>query len=365
MTIEPAETSPERQQTDESLRVEREKADLVLAEHLVAFDEIADAVLTRARQRADAVLAATRAKSDRQVALNIVPTLVPPAVLAKERGKEDKVVREERATADEIVREEHAEQAELLSRERQLTDQDLVTERDRSDDALATRDEFLSIVSHDLRTLLNQVMGFAQLITLELSGKENSKEVLKDAERIQRSGARMNRLIGDLVDVASIHAGTLAVSRQQEDPARIVTEAVDSFQAQALARGISVTSESTPPPLSIEFDPARILQVLTNLLSNAIKFTPANGKVVARVEKLEAEVRFTVTDTGMGIPTDKLEAIFERYLQVATNDRRGVGLGLYISKCIVLGHSGRIWAESKIGVGSTFCFTLPLQHPIA
>lgn len=352
---EPPPPSPERQQTDESLRIEREKADAALAENLAVVDEIADAVIVRARLRADEVLAAARAKTDRKS-----PSAVAPPAVVKERGKEDKAVRAERADADEVLKEERAEHVAHLATERNETDQDLVRERDQADDALATRDDFLAIVSHDLRTLLNQVMGFAQLITMELDGKENVGQLGNNAERIQRSGARMNRLIGDLVDVASIQTGTLTVTRQEDDPARVLKEAVDTFQAQAQSRGISVLAEiASPGPLAM-FDPSRVLQVLTNLLSNSLKFTPAKGKILARVERVDGQVQFTVTDTGKGIPADKLEAIFERYLQVESNDRRGVGLGLYISRCIVQGHGGRIWAESTVGKGSAFHFTLPL-----
>ena len=170
----------------------------------------------------------------------------------------------------------------------------------------------------------------------------------------------MNRLIGDLVDVASMEAGVLAVTREVGDPTTVVTEVVDTFQAQAAATGVSLTAEIVPPPLLAALDSARILQVLTNLLSNAIKFTPANGRIVVRVESVGDEIRFAISDTGVGIAGDKLEAVFVRFLQVTANDRRGVGLGLYISKAIVQGHGGRIWAESKIGEGSTFCFTLPI-----
>jgi len=171
----------------------------------------------------------------------------------------------------------------------------------------------------------------------------------------------MNRLIGDLVDIASIEAGVLAVTLEAGDPAHVVTEAVDTFQNQASASGISLMAELAPASSLVAFDPARILQVLTNLLSNAIKFTHANGKVVVRLEPVASELRFAVSDTGIGIPADKLATVFERFRQVTTNDRRGVGLGLYISKCIVQGHGGRIWAESKIGEGSTFYFALPIH----
>jgi signal transduction histidine kinase len=101
--------------------------------------------------------------------------------------------------------------------------------------------------------------------------------------------------------------------------------------------------------------------VLTNLLSNAIKFTPPGGTIVVRLERVADELHFAVSDTGVGIPADELEPVFERFRQVNSNDRRGVGLGLFISKSIVQGHGGKIWAESKLGEGSTFCFTIPVQ----
>ena len=109
---------------------------------------------------------------------------------------------------------------------------------------------------------------------------------------------------------------------------------------------------------SVAFDAARILQVLCNLLSNALKFTPAQGSIVVRLEHVDDNVVCCVSDTGEGIPDDKLEAVFDRFVQLTKNDRRGVGLGLFISKCIVQGHGGRIWVENRTGAGSTFCFSL-------
>jgi signal transduction histidine kinase len=153
----------------------------------------------------------------------------------------------------------------------------------------------------------------------------------------------------------------LAVTHAMGDPADVVTEAVETFQAQAAARGISLTLDIAPAVPVVAFDAARILQVLSNLLSNALKFTPAQGTVVVRLEQVEDNVVCCVRDSGEGIPDDKLEAVFDRFVQLTKNDRRGVGLGLFISKCIIQGHGGRIWAENGIGGGSTFYFTLPVQ----
>lgn len=349
--------SSERQQTDESLRVEREKADQALGDELAATDETADAVIGRARARADAVLAAARAKTDRRS--SHAPGAPFPQI-QRERALEDRVLEQERAGADEILRVERAEHVALLALERDETDKDLLSERSRSDDALATRDEFLGIVSHDLRNLLNVIGLNAHLISEKVLQDNHTEQVCKYAQRIERAGARMDRLIGDLLDVSGIEAGALSVTPQDVDPSEVVAEAVNTFQAQAAAAGISLVAEIVPSSLRVAFDPARILQVLVNLVSNALKFTPANGKVVVHVERIGDQICFAVRDTGAGIPADKLEAVFGRFVQVTKNDRRGVGLGLYISRCIVQGHGGRIWAESKLGAGSAFHFTLPV-----
>ncbi len=351
-------SNPEREQTDESLRAERERADDALAEDFGAVDEVADSVVEKARVRADNVLAAARAKTDRQHSAS--KSQPPPGMLSRERVLEDQLLQKERAAADETLREERAKHIALLSVEREETDKDLRSERARSDHAVATREAFMGIVSHDLRNMLNTIMGFATLIAERVSEPNHVEDVVLHAKRIKRAGGRMNRLVGDLVDVASIEAGALAVTREPGDPAQIVMEAIETFQTQATAHGISLLTEVVPGALEVGFDPARILQVLVNLIGNALKFTAAGGRVIVSADRSGDEILFSVRDTGRGIPADQLEAVFERFLQIQKNDRRGVGLGLYISKCIVQGHGGRIWVESRIGEGSNFCFTIPL-----
>lgn len=352
--------TPEREQTDESLRVEREKADADLLEKQAAVEEAADAIIEKARARADRVLAAARGKSDQR----LQPADPQVAkVLGREREREDQALRNERAVADETLRAERAQHV-LSSAERDETDRDLSHERERSDGAVTARDAFLAIVSHDLRNMLGSIGGYASLMVKGISPDNFAERAATYEQRIQRTVARMNRLVGDLVDIASIESGALAVQRETSDPTLVVNEAVESFQQQAGSRGISLTTALETPLPVVSFDPSRILQVVVNLLSNAIKFTPAHGQVVLGVERVGEELRFVVADTGQGIPADKLEAIFERFLQLTENDRRGVGLGLYISKCIVQGHGGRIWAESTPGAGSKFCFTLPLSAAV-
>ena len=353
--------SAEREQTDESLRLEREKTDRALAERHTA-EEDSDLVVHRARESADAVLTEARAKADQRLD-QVSPHVEALATLVEARVLEDEALQDERASADEALRREREENARVLSRllplEREKTDRFLLTERARSDDALSNRDNFLGIVSHDLRNLLGGIVMSADLLSMRAPENEDGQQTLVATARIQRYAARMNRLIGDLVDVASIDAGKLAVIPVPGDAAALIAEAVDTFQAAAAAKGISLQAETVERALPAEFDHDRMLQVLANIITNAIKFTSQGGRIRVCCEGAGDELRFSISDTGSGMPANVLEAIFERFWQVGKNDRRGVGLGLYISRCIVEAHGGRIWAESQLGEGSRLCFTLP------
>ena len=356
------EGSVEREQTDESLRMEREKTDHALAERQAA-EENSDLVVQHARESADAVLTEARAKADER--LEGSPHAERCATLAEERGLEDEALQDERASADESLRREREENARVLSRllplEREKTDRFLLTERARSDVALSNRDNFLGLVSHDLRNLLGGIVMSAELLAARAPDNEEGTQTVETAARIQRYAARMNRLIGDLIDVASIDAGKLAITPVPGDAATLIAEAVETFQAAASAKGIALQTEIVEGPLLAEFDHDRMLQVLANVIANAIKFTSQGGRIRVRGECAGDELRFSISDTGSGIPGNMLEAIFERFWQIGKDDRRGVGLGLYISRCIVEAHGGKIWAESTLGEGSRLCFTLPVQ----
>ena len=173
--------------------------------------------------------------------------------------------------------------------------------------------------------------------------------------------ARMRRLIGDLTDVTSLGAGELSVAEHADDPGVLIAEAIETFQLLAAEKRIELGVEGANTPLGVLCDHERIVQVLVNLVGNAVKFTPDGGKVSASATGLGENVLFSVTDNGPGIDADLLEAVFERFWQVSENDRRGLGLGLYIARGIVEAHGGRIWAESRIGKGSSFHFTLPVD----
>jgi len=373
--------TPQRIKTNNSLRVEREKTDHAVAvnqqkvaKHADGVMELArdnaDAVLTEARENADAVLDEARDNADALLQSGERHPDPAAQILGAERELADDALRNARDDADETLRRERAEHARSLRKflplERESTDRFLRSERMHSDDALVNRDDFLAIVTHDLRDLLGGIVMNAAVISKSAAQDEAGSNMLAKAEGIQRYAARMNRLIGDLTDVASIDAGKLAIVPSPGDLATLIGEVADSFQATACAKGISLLTEIAPPPLLAAFDQERILQVVANLVSNALRFTPKGGKVTLVGERDGASVRLSVADTGSGIPEGALESIFERFSQAGPKERRGgLGLGLYISRCLIEAHGGRIWAESPPGAGAKLCLTLPAHAPAA
>ncbi|WP_120558749.1 ATP-binding protein [Corallococcus aberystwythensis] len=350
-----------RAQTDEGLRVERERSDREYAGRQKSIEEGSDAAIDKAREQADEALQAARDIVDARRARNAAP--VGQETLTQERASEDAMLQGERDTADAELRGEREERmlalAALLHLERAETDLRLSGERAHSDEALATRDHFMGMVSHDLRTLLGGIALQAALLKRGAGEDEAGRKATQAADKIQRFTARMNRLIGDLVDVASIEAGHIRVAPALQDATTLVKDSLEAFQPLASAQGLTLDVELHGNTLMAKFDHERILQVLANLLSNAIKFTPGGGRILLRVEPVDQYVRFSVTDTGPGVPSHQLEVVFNRFWQARSEDRRGLGLGLYISRGIVEAHGGRIWAESQPGQGSTFLFTLP------
>ena len=355
---------PEREKTDESLRAERKNTDQAIADKRTEIEEEADQLVERARVQADAVLDAARDKADQKLA-TADPKVEVEGRKAnqKERALEDRVLENERATADEVLQREREQEARslasLLPLEREKTDRYLLTERVRSDTALAHRDDFMGMVSHDLRNLLGGIVLNAESLSEAASDSEEGRRTVAGMKRVQRYVARMNRLIGDLVDVVSIDAGKLAIVPIRCDAKALVTEAVDAFAFAATEKGVSLKSETIEAELVANFDHDRMLQVLANFITNAIKFTPRGGAIVVRSDRTGDAVQLSVRDTGPGIAANMLTAVFARFWQVTKNDQRGLGLGLYISKCIVDAHGGKIWAESKVGEGSAFNCTIP------
>jgi signal transduction histidine kinase len=350
-----SESNHGRERTDESLRAERIKTDSELSRRRESVEHSADAVVSRARGAADEILQAARDTADDK------QSGPPPQAVEEERTLADDALDAERVEADEHLRRERDERKRalqsLLRLEREETDQHLLIERGRSDEALGTRDIFLAMVSHDLRTLLGGIALTAELLAREPPA--DGSTILSRAATIQRLTARMNRLIGDLIDVASIEAGKLTMVLARGDLRAVVHESIELFQSSAASHQVQLTAGEGAEPIFAMFDHDRVLQVISNLLGNALKFSPLGTAISISVAAEGGEARVVVADRGPGIRAENLEAIFGKFRQAGRRDRRGLGLGLYISRCILEGHGGRIWAESAEGAGSTFTFALP------
>jgi signal transduction histidine kinase len=225
----------------------------------------------------------------------------------------------------------------------------------RAEEAAEARDEILRVLAHDLRSPLNAVLLRATAIKLAPNANE---DVMEQARLIERVVGRMDQLIQSLLDAARMEAGRFSLERADGTPSDLVARTVETFDTLASARSLQLRVEPiVTAPLFV--DMPRALEVLSYLVDNAIKFTPQGGTVTISTRTTDDSVEFTVSDTGRGIPADQLSHVFDRYWKAGPGGKVGSGLGLYIAKCIVEAHGGRIWVESASGRGSSFTFTLP------
>ncbi|MDB4912529.1 MAG: hypothetical protein JWM95_173 [Gemmatimonadetes bacterium] len=230
--------------------------------------------------------------------------------------------------------------------------------------ASAAREEVLRIVAHDLRNPLGTI-----LMASDLLGEPAMTDALrsKQAAIVKRTGARMNRLIHDLLNVARMDTGRLEIEAKPVAPAQLVANAMELMQPLAAEKSISLVDVVAPDLPEVEADAERLGQVFSNLIGNAIKFTPAGGRITLGADASDGRVWFSVTDTGPGIPPEQLEKIFGPFWQARRADSRGIGLGLTIARGIVEAHGGRSgwivrleWGRSS---GSRCAFTLTLDFP--
>jgi len=221
--------------------------------------------------------------------------------------------------------------------------------------------EFVANVSHELKTPLTSIQGFAQAI---LDGTAETEESRKQAATIIYSEAgRMHRMVLDLLDLARMDAGTIEFQRTAVDIDALLKNICEKFTPQARSANISLAQEGEiPSPVMGDGD--RLAQVFTNLVDNALKFTPPEGKVKLRLQQVEDKAEITVSDTGSGIPTEALPYIFERFYQADISrqggEKHGAGLGLAIAQDIIRVHGGTISVRSEPGEGSAFTVQLPL-----
>jgi signal transduction histidine kinase len=233
-------------------------------------------------------------------------------------------------------------------------------------EAARTREQMMAVVSHDLRNPLATIQMAVSFLLDELVPDDAAHErERKQLHAVHRSADRMYRLIQDLLSVAAIEAGQLAVTRSELRVDVIMTDALELLRPLAAAKRITLETDLSPALPPVSADRERLLQVFSNLGGNAIKFTPENGRIEIRATARDTAVEFSVRDTGPGIAPEDLPHIFDRFWQSRKAKRAGVGLGLAIAKGIVESHGGGIRVESEPGRGSCFVFTLPVATAIA
>jgi signal transduction histidine kinase len=312
---------------------------------VVATREATDANLVEERDKTDVLL-----EKAAPAAENVANAAAGQAVAA-ERADTDESLLAERKEVDEVV----VEAKTALAQEQQAVD--------TSKAALSRRDEFLAMVSHDLRNPLAIIAMDAEMIARSTPDDPSvtAARVKAWAAEISTSCEQMRRMVGDLLDFATMETGSIKVTPSRADVRQAIGETVAAFASRPEAAGRSLCADLPAGPLFARFDLDRVRQILANLVGNAVKFTGPGGAISVRAERRGSEVVVSVRDTGVGIGPADLPHVFERFWQLGKNDRRGLGLGLYICKGIVEAHGGRMWATSEVGRCSEFVFTLPVE----
>jgi signal transduction histidine kinase len=371
-----------REQTDATLEAERERSDAAVNDAAMTARRVADDAIERDRQRADDAMRKLREEADRAIAKQRAlresietERRIVDETRQRERELMETVVARERAHADEALegeRDSDEGARESIAGRREETDTQLAAERDKSDDVLsllgareaalkltqeelARRRDVIGIVAHDLRNPIAIISLNAQLLERAAPVAE-----MKDwADEVTRAAARMNRLVSDLLDVARIDSDAFALTCEETDLALLVRETHVSYEPLFATRGLTLTLEGDELPCMVLADRERMSQVLSNLLGNAMKFTPKGGTVRLRLARQKGRVDVELTDTGPGIPADRIPFVTKRFWQADGATRRGLGLGLYIVEKIVLAHRGQLAIESAPGKGTTFRVSLP------
>jgi signal transduction histidine kinase len=251
---------------------------------------------------------------------------------------------------------------ERLARAEAETAQRLLTEQnERLREADRLKDEFVALISHDLRTPLTSITGYVELA---LEEEELSDDVRGFLHIVERNADRLLVLVNDLLFVARLQAGELSLEQEPVDLVSVVREGVAAMEPRAAAKGIALTCVVDAVP-DIRADRGRMLQILDNLVSNAVKFTPEGGKVHVSLREDGDAVRLEVTDSGIGIGTDDQRRLFQRFYRAENAVELqipGTGLGLYICRILAEAHEGSLSVHSELGRGSTFRLELPLER---
>lgn len=225
----------------------------------------------------------------------------------------------------------------------------------------AAKQEFASMVTHELKTPLVPIIGYGSMFLGGQLGNLTPEQKQK-LEIMYSSAERLTRLIQDVLDVQKLDLGEMHFDIEQVSARRIIEDSINSLKPQAEAKGVTLLNRLNDD-LAFTCDYGRIMQVLNNLVNNGIKFSPSSGKIEIGAYLKDGSVIFSIKDEGVGIPKDKQGRLFTKFYQVDTSMTRkagGTGLGLVICKGIVEAHKGKIWFESEEGKGSIFTFSIPM-----
>ncbi|HRJ74623.1 MAG TPA: ATP-binding protein, partial [Anaerolineales bacterium] len=220
------------------------------------------------------------------------------------------------------------------------------------------RRDFISNVSHELRTPLASLKALTE--TLQNGAFSDAEAGPRFLDRIHTEVDALTQMTQELLDLSRIESGQVELNFAPITPKNLIYSAAERMNAQAERANLKITVHCDDSISTLRADHARLEQVLVNLIHNAVKFTKSGGEISLFAESIDNGIRFAVKDTGIGIPSESLNRIFERFYRVdSSRTGSGTGLGLSIAKHIVEAHKGKIWAESELGKGSTFYFSIP------
>jgi signal transduction histidine kinase len=287
-------------------------------------------------------------------------------LLARQRAEQELIrAREElEAKMKELAQSLETTRATLQERDRARAEAEEA--RHAAQSANEAKSSFLNMMSHELRTPLGAIGGYAALLEDGIPSPLTDEQ-RKYIARIRHNQAHLLQLVNELLDLGKIESGRLAMNPDAV-PVQAVVESVHSMiEPQITARKLRLEVEAVDPDLHFHADRDRVEQIVLNLLSNAVKFTPAGGTVRIMASAEGDEICFRVQDTGVGIPADKLEAVFEAFVQVEASHSRlygGTGLGLAISRQLARAMGGDLTVKSELGKGSTLSLSLPRSQAI-